>query len=336
MIKIQDIIERHVNLNYANRGGWHYVQCPVCNDYKVRAGFKFDNDGESVVYHCFNESTCGGAYNPPDTAGFMSSNMIKVLEKFGIPKNEYQELIFQNTILRTQFSTETKQVERITPDYIEMPQEFENIRTSSSIIAELACEYIKERGIPLDRYEFFVLPYESDEKHLCKWNCRLILPAYRNNKLIYFQGRNMLDDNRKRYESCTVPAEKVFYNFDELFKNTATPLLIFEGLFDGLSISTDNFISIMSSNLTIGQQTLLKNSRRDKIIVPDQKGNGWELAKQGIELGFGVSFPNLQGFKDINEACGKLGRVNVLYEILTNIKYGYEAEMFMNMKKVGL
>ena len=156
MLRIQDIIEQHVRLGHVNRGGWNTVTCPVCNDYKPRAGFRFGDEGESVTYHCFNEDTCGGAYNPFETAGFMSSSMIKVLNAFNVPKQTYQELIFQNTT-RHLDSNKVIQKEKITPDYIKFPEEFQNVNNVDTLLGELAREYLNSRGISYNKYPFYVL-----------------------------------------------------------------------------------------------------------------------------------------------------------------------------------
>ena len=60
--------------------GWYEVKCAVCNDYKHRGAFKFDENGV-VAYHCFN---CGhrALFKPGQTS--FSARMTQTLRAFGI------------------------------------------------------------------------------------------------------------------------------------------------------------------------------------------------------------------------------------------------------------
>lgn len=330
-MNIEELIRQSVNLSYSNSKGWLSVKCPICDDYKTRAAFKFDHNGESCVYHCFNNTSCGGAYNPYETEGVMSHNFRKVLKEFGVSKLDYEQLVFDNTLNTKQQIKQELLFEF--PTFKEMPVFFHKLADHLSTDFGAVCEqYLIDRKINALDYDFYFTTVTNQRD----WNYRLIIPAFRKNKVIYYQGRDILDIHTLKYKSLNAPLSDVLFNFDELSKQTNIPLLVFEGFFDGLCLSQENFVSIMSSNMTREQVYFLSTSKRKKIIVPDLQGNGFELIKQGIKHNFAISFPNLKGFKDINDAVIAKGKLYVLEQILTNVFEGYEADLRLEMYQNGL
>ena len=49
-MNIEQLIRNNVNVSNTN-GVWLNVKCPVCNDYKIRAGFTFTNNTAIVTGH---------------------------------------------------------------------------------------------------------------------------------------------------------------------------------------------------------------------------------------------------------------------------------------------
>lgn len=342
MNNLESLIRSYASIsNHPSSNGWFYTTCPVCRDHKPRAGFKFIGD-DQVVYHCFNEKTCGGGYNPSETAGFMSRNMRHVLDCFGVPKSEYQQVIFDNV---KRFGDapivtgeETSKEERdYGPVPLQLPDHFVPLKEFKGELSELAKLYLEERKIDWTSYPFYLSTGKSTTDLKAKeWVCRLIIPAYKNNKVIYYQGRDLLEDKtRKKYLSCSSPYEKVFYFHDELYNRTSLPLFVVEGFFDALLLR-GNAVSCMSSNLTEYQIKYLNLCSRDKVIIPDLTGNGVELAEQALEQGWSISIPYFKNCKDINDAVKKYGRLYVIDEIMRNIKNDFEAELSLNMLKNGV
>lgn len=329
-MNIEELIKQHVSFRNSSSDGWHHIKCPVCNDYKVRAGFRFDNNGETCVYHCFNNLSCGGAYDPNETNGNMSKNFIKVLNAFNIPEREYKELILEKFLHCNKHETKIANDIKF-PSTIPQPKYWKRI-TEPSRFGQLCIDYLTDRHIDYTKHDFYYTEI-TDQKD---WNYRLIIPAYYRNNLIHYQGRDILDFHSLHYKSVHGTLSNILYNFDEVYRRTKEPLLVFEGFFDGLSIYDKNFVSICSSNLTKQQLHFLKQSPRQKIIVPDFEGNGVELLQQGIDNGFGVCFPKFKDCKDVNDAVIKYGRLFVLHQILTNVKSGYEAQLYFNMQKYGI
>lgn len=331
MKNIEEIIRSHVNLSYSNSKGWLSVKCPICNDYKIRAAFKFDNGGDSCTYHCFNNHSCGGGYNPAETAGVMSNNFRKVLQGFNIPKDEYDELVFHNTLnVKEQFK---QKLLFEYPSVKKLPLFCHNLKDNIETEFGSICEqYLIDRCIDPTAYNYYFTTLTPSKD----WNYRLIIPAYYKNKLIYYSGRDVLDMHQLKYKHMSAPLSDILFNFDELFVHTNKPLFIFEGFFDGMSLCSKNFVSIQSSNLTREQLYFLSLSKRPKIIVPDMQNNGQELIQQGIYNNFSISFPTLKNCSDINEAVIKYGKLFVLKNIFDNVVSGDDAKLRLNMLKFGI
>lgn len=333
MMNIEQLIRSNVTFTTSNQT-WHNVKCPVCNDYKVRAAFRFDNNGESCTYHCFNHSSCGGAYSPHETAGFMSANFKNVLHHFGISEIEIKELIFQNHLLygnNTSTKKENKDSVPVKPNNLILPSYFNKLDTIDNDFSDECVVYLSNRCIDYKKFNFYYTTITPHEK----WDYRLIIPAFYKNELVHYQGRDILDIHEKRYYKVNAPIENVLYNMNELFRPTKETLLVFEGVFDGLCLS-NNFVAITSSNLSKGQIKWLKNTKRRVVIVPDLDSSGTELIRQGIENGFEISFPKLPKDTDINDCVKNFGRLFVLKEIFSNIYKEDEARIRLELLKMDL
>lgn len=332
-MNIEQLVKSYVNFNSSNHT-WHNVVCPICNDYKVRAAFRFDNNGESCTYHCFNHSSCGGAYNPQETAGFMSANFKNVLHHFGISEIEIKELIFRNNLQynskNTSHSTTKKDIP-IKPTSLLLPSYFNKLDIVRDAFSEECVVYLKDRCIDYKKFDF----YYTTKTPIDVWDYRLIIPAFYKDQLVHYQGRDILDIHEKRYYKINTPIENVLYNMNELFRNTTETLLVFEGVFDGLCLS-NNFVAITSSNFSLGQIKWLKNTKRRIVIVPDIDISGLELIKQAIDNGFEISFPKLPINTDINECVKKFGQLFVLKEIFSNIYKEDEARIRLELLKMDL
>lgn len=335
MKTIQELVESKVQFNNTNRGGWRLVTCPVCNDYKPRAGFKFDNGGENVVYHCFNNSTCGGAYCPSETNGFMSKQMKHVLSCFGFSDMDVKEFTFEYIKEYNNQSSQQKVTKKdFLPSEIDLLSFFEPLDIMSDDLQHLiAFDYLEKRGIDPLSYPFMVCNTKSKDPKLGLWKDRLIIPAYFKNKPIWYQGRDMTDTKTKKYLNCYSPGGKVLYNYDCLYDKNYDTIFIFEGFFDAISVFPFCSVSCQSSNLTEDQINALNSSNKRKIIVPDMNKTGMELASQGLEQNWEISFPKLRGNVDVNRFSMEYGKITATTEILSNIKHGDDARIYIQMIK---
>ena len=327
-ISLEKIIKQYIQLQSPNPKGWQAVRCQVCNDHTrkgLRGAFLFDNN--IVVYKCWN---CGhlAKYDPLEHE-HMSKNMIRVLDDFGVPSDEWQQVILSSPAYRDggkKSETKKSEVTNIEPKEIKMPDFFYPLSSVpvDDELGKAAREYLTvERGIDPEAYPF-MLAHKAINPKLHKWLGRLIMPIYKNNRLIYYIGRALYDATKK-YETPATPKEKVIYGFDKLFEHTEAPLIIVEGWFDAFSIDG---IATLGNVITPYQAQWLNRSRREKIYIPDTAGDGRRAAEQALDFGWSISTPDIgSNCKDMNDAVVKYGKMYVMQSIIKyKTKDKFEAE----------
>jgi hypothetical protein len=323
-ISLEEVIRSYIHLGRPNPGGWHPVLCKVCHDHGKRgerAAFKFD--GETVGYHCFN---CGHStvYNP-DEHRSIPHKMLKVFQAFGIPDTAWQPVVFQNLArIRPQNSNnQPQQYVSIEPSRIELPSYFIQLGVGTSMsneVAEYAKEYLKDdRGIDWQSYPFYIA---KDVPQAKRWFGRLVIPIYKDNKLIYYQGRDLSGLAQRKYLSPVVDRERVLYGYENLHTNIDEPLYVVESFFDAFLL---NGVAVFGNKLYEPQIKWLNQSRRQKVIIPDRYGDGHLLAKQAIDLGWAVATPDAPGCKDITDVVKKYGMLYTLKTIHDNTHEGFAA-----------
>jgi hypothetical protein len=333
---LQFIVRQYVPLpSNPSAKGWYSLKCRVCNDYKKRGGFKFEPG--AVVYNCFN---C--AYDAkfiPSEHNSVPDKMQVVFDAFGIPKDEFASLIFKGFVKRT--STDKKDEEDEKPSIplkynnLTLPKFFRPLVTDGTgdVYDELACEYLlTERVIDPTSYPFMVADKAKCVRdEYAKWKGRLIIPYYRNNNLIFYQGRDILNSERERYMSPPDSRDTVLFGYDQIYSYSEKPLYIQEGFFDAHLLGDS--VATFSNKMTEQQIEILNRSQRKKVVIPDRQGMGYVLAMQGLENGWSVSIPDVgESCKDINDAIKKYGRLYVLRSLVENTVSGFAAETLIKLQ----
>jgi hypothetical protein len=309
------------------------VLCPICNDrgHKgKRAAFKFD--GDITAYNCFNCGPESAAVYDPDgksTTGepltSISRKMEAVLGAFGIPSDQYNMVLLNNLqrISPTTAPNHRPHIRSLEPPTIDLPKWFYPLSGAPDTDkwAHIARYYLDERGINPDSYPF-MLSHKTTTKSLHKWHKRLIIPIYKDRKLIYYQGRALVH-GLKKYENPAIDRSKVLYGYDEINKRSDAPVYVTEGWFDGYSIGG---VAILGNNMNSDQIEILNRSRRRKVFIPDRFGNGRAVALIALTNGWDVSTPDIGDCKDMNEAVNKYGKMYVIKTLTENTINGFEAE----------
>lgn len=330
---LEDVIRYHIQLpSNCKSNGFFQVLCKVCNDHGgkgKRAGFIFDSNGV-VGYNCFN---CGikTKYDPSDNST-ISAKMKSVLASFGIEENEYKfihlENIKNNNSLKIKKTNKNNNLE---PQIITLPDHFYKLNNNSNDIwSQIALEFLNLRKINFKDYPFYL----STNK---EWLGRLIIPIYKDNNLIFYQGRKMDECiEGQKYKSPIISKTCVFFNYAEIFKNTNLPLFITEGFFDALCV---NGVAIFGNSLTKQQIEILNKSKRKKVYIPDKYGSGDIGAEQALENNWSLGLPEIGQCKDINEAIVKYGKIYTIKSLMDNIYEGISAKaklgFFTYDKKTG-
>jgi hypothetical protein len=317
---MQELITRYINVSNPSATGWYSVKCQCCNDYKVRGGFNIRDD--SVVYHCFNCNTTASYFNN----GVVSDSMREVLQAFNVPLDEIQRISLKN-LGKSSKVIEKKIIDTNPVFEITLPKTFYKIiLDGSDPWSNVAIDYLEhDRGIT--DYKMFYLSQGNTTEVEKKWYGRLIIPFYRDNKLIFYQGRS-LNESTRRYINSTVSNDAVIlYNYKELTRNVDDPLFITEGFFDAYHL---NGVAINGNELSPKKITVINQSRRRKIYIPDRYGNGKQAAFNAIEAGWDIAIPDIGDCKDINQAVVRFGLLYVYKSLMCNIKSGFNAKVAVN------
>jgi hypothetical protein len=322
-ITLEQVIRQHIQLDSANQNGWNNVLCKICDDkgHKgKRAGFRFE--GEIVGYNCFN---CGHAalFDPQEQTS-LSRKMVTVLESFGLKKEDWQQAIFFGISNTNDVSVKEKKRQIYEPKAITLPDYFTPVVEHGDDFDNYAIEYLRdERKVDWTKYPFY-LGRKTANPSSDRWYGRLIIPFFKDNKLVFFQGRDLSDTRLKKYLNADVPKENILYGYEDIFKKTTEPLYIVEGWFDAWHL---NGVAVLGNRMTPHQLYWIAQSNRQKVVIPDRFGDGHLLAEQAIELGWSVSTPDIGDCKDPNEAIMKYGKLYTLMTIRTHTYDNFEAAL---------
>ncbi len=323
METLEEVIRQFIALPPATAKGWYYVLCKVCNDHGrkgKRAGFRFD--GEKTGYNCFN---CGHAATyDPDKHDRISKNMKIVLDAFQIPDTEWQMVSLKNMERQGKTSDAPRPVS-IEPRELTFPKSFYPLAEAAEddAWAEIARYHLEDkRCIDPNSYRF-MLSGPSQDSQVVKWRGRLIIPIYKGEKLIYWQGRDLTDRALQKYLSPPDERDRVLHGYDEIFRETENPLYILEGWFDAFVIGG---VAILGNKILEPQIKWLNRSHRKKVYIPDRLGDGHKAALQALSLGWHISTPNIGDCKDISAGVKKYGKLYVMKSIVEHTAIGFAAE----------
>lgn len=330
MTTLEEVIRNNINLpSRPNGRGFFSVLCKVCNDHArkgKRAGFKFE--GETVGYNCFNCNHTAG-YDPQKHRASMPKPMVQVLDAFGISSAEWEQVTFDAFMADLPSGTKQKidhEVITINPKELEFPSTFYKLTDDiNDEWAQYAIEYLRDtRKFDWTSYPFY-LSERTSHPILKKWYGRLIIPVYKDGKLIFWQGRDLTGTMIKKYLSVDEPKDNVLYGFDRLFEYTDEPLYVMEGFFDAHML---HGVATFGNKLTAPQIKWLNRSSRPKVFIPDKFGDGHVAAFQAIAEGWSVSLPDWgSDIKDVNDSHKKYGELFTKLAIKRGTCSGFDAEM---------
>jgi|LakMenEpi03Aug12_release.lakeMendotaPanAssembly.Ray.scaffolds.fasta_scaffold05161_17 hypothetical protein len=321
--KLTNLIHTHIPLTgKTSATGFQQIRCACCSDHSPRGGWKIEPS--EIVYHCFN---CGIASGWKLGDEKIRKDFEQILKAFGVPVHELNEIksqLFFNQPPRQEDKTITLEtlhkVNLYTPE-VSLPEG--SVRLDESHINE--CQFLLNKyRLTCHDYPFFVSTTLPN---------RVIIPFYKQSKVIYWQARTILSDERLRYRNCEVKKEAVIFNNDELFRYSEKPLFICEGVFDAIHV---NGISLLGSKLTESKIELLRKSRRELVFVIDKDANGQSLAFHVLKEKLGsitfVTNPSTTKSKaDISSRIVETGKIWTMYELLQNRIYDEKkAKLYIN------
>jgi hypothetical protein len=309
-----------INLNVRFEGrskGWQHCKCKVCNDYKVRASFTFED--AKIKYNCFN---CGFNASYTKNKTFISKEFRELLNANNISDSDIDLALGKNFFNKDQIVLAKKKAEaKINP--IELPVNSYPVTevNPDDMWTVVADEYLQSRGLSLGDHAWYLSTQ-------LEYRDRLIVPYFKDGNIIYWQARSFDDTAKKRYINPNVPIEPIIFGYDELEKSTTQPLFIMEGVFDAISI---NGIATLGSKLYKQRIDAFTKSRRRKVFVIDKKdkqNNGYKLGLDALKYGWEISFVSGET-DDVNHSVTKYGKLWTIRNLIENTKSGFEAQVYL-------
>lgn len=304
---LADLIQSKLVLGPANARGFHDLRCEVCHDHSPRAAFKFD--GGFTGFSCWN---CGAKSKYEEGSGKLSKNFREILEAFGITRNDLTEIrsaMFSQAKREEQDVTleGLKKVKLFTPE-VALPDHSYPIGVDHHIDLQLPlAEYLERRKVdPLAVRAHF----STDRRFIG----RVIIPFYRDGKVIYWQARHIEDDIKPRYLNSPAARDAVMYGYDQLFVWQDTPIFVTEGVFDAIVL---NGVCTLGASLNEAKIEVLKRCRRRIIFVIDRDKTGSEFGKTALDKGWEISFVDAR-VKDASKSVEVFGLPYTIYTLLGN------------------
>ena len=304
------LISRHFPLGKQSSKGFYLLKCPVCQDSKVRAGFKFDGSG--FGYNCFR-GKCGHRFRW--LGGMPNENLTRKMDQLfsavGLREEDWMHLCFEDSGNPEEMVRVLAELKRELPEAF-LPKgstlltdcDTENPRT------KMAIEFLLHRGIdPLCHPFYLTHDHPVRAKGELDFRERIIIPFLQKGRTIFYQGRwyhpTIKCKGPKYLNSPNLDRDQVFFNLDEIHRQVDTPLVVAEGVFDALML---NGISALSNVLTEEQIRILHQSPRRLIFVPDHDFAGQKMVDQAIQEDWDVSFPDWGSCDDLGDAVAKYGK----------------------------
>ena len=325
MSNLETLIKSYVVLGPRSAKGFEVIKCAICNDYQERGGFKFEND--NVIYSCFN---CGHkAVYDSEKRHKISKKFKETLIAFGVPEDEITK-----TVSLQFFLEKIEHKKEITPTGMEFPSKeiplprgSHLVSSGQSVWCEIAEIYLASRSLKSSDFQWYVTEETS-------YQGRILIPYFFRNKIIYWQGRSMDDEEiSPRYKNPSVEKNNIFFNMDELYRYTDEPLFVTEGPLDALSIGK-NAIAILGSSLSEFKiQELLKVADKRKVIfVIDKNLNGKKLGNEILNMEpkmYVATFPD--NVDDANDALQKYGKLWLISHLMTNSASGFAGKLMLEL-----
>jgi hypothetical protein len=300
--------------------------CPICGDYKPRGGFLFSEN--QIGSSCFNCTEANSVYE--EFSGKLPFKFRRILNGLGFDDSDIDAVIgshfFNKSAEASEITLESLQKINTVAPPTKLPDGTFQIGHDGFVEQQVPLvEYLIERKIDLDRYKFF---FSVEDR----FKNRVIIPYYRQGKLIYWQARDITGKAKDRYLNAPVSRDAVMFNIDLLNHLSSLPIFVTEGVFDAIPV---NGICILSSKLSDAKRQLLSTTRRRLIFVIDKDANGFKLGTEALERGWDITFAPV-GTDDINHSIQRFGISWTVHQLMMHIpKNNSSAQLALNLNCRG-
>ena len=282
--------------------GWLSANAVCCHDTRSRGGVIL-GEGGGIAYSCFN---CGfkASWQP---GKHINENMKRFMSLINIDDTLISKMSLE--ALRIDEEGGGTLLKQIIPTFhqVSLPLDAQPITTLLDRVPDKlipVLEYISKRGLYLEDYPFYWSP-------MIGFSNRLIIPFFKNHRLVGYTARTIKEGVEPRYISEQQPG--YVFNLDRQHYERKF-VIVCEGPFDAISIDA---CAILGAEIKDSQKWLLQQLAKEVILVPDHDHKGPKTVEQAIEYGWSVSMPDWPpDTKDVNDAVRKIGRLATLWLIL--------------------
>ena len=250
--------------------------------------------GNTLSYSCFNCSyKCSYTIGRPLYPKFI--NLLRWMDVDEKIINQLKLEALRESSQTTSFPTHSNQPKNIKA--IELPKNCTILEDDKTNQAHV--DFLKTRGFTPEDFSFLV---SSD----LVYRSRIILPFIMHDTIIGYSARSIISSEKIRYIMKTTTN---FIFGMEWVKPEHNIVFVMEGLFDAMSIGG---LAVMHNEISDAQIEMLCDLQKKIIIVPDLDKTGLLPTKNGLiqialDNGWGVSFPEWEKIKDVNDAYVKYG-----------------------------
>ena len=266
-----------------DRGKYFKLICPVCGR---REAFIYKGDDLIV---CSRKNKCGATQN--------LWSYIK--EEHNLKDNEVLLFAYRK-IGKVPSITETIPINQ----KLEIPKGLYFFSNSKGFIRDRAYNYLKKRRIPDKIISDLGYIYEPNSK----FNNRIFIPFYEEEKLVYFIARDFTEKHPLKYLTPKgIDNNNFVYNIDKI----KDEVFIFEGVFDSIMLHPQIGTAMLTNTLGVEQAKKILDKAPSRVIfVPDNDKAGERTLNRNIKLFMKYKPPslnieiyifNVKGVKDFGE-----------------------------------
>jgi len=248
------------NIGYKTSGknvskGEYSICCPFCGEAKFHCGI----NPSKGLFHCWK---CGE-----------KGNLVKIVAKIkNVSFIESKEIIRPTSELRQVLEERSKIIEEpivIQNKDFKLPLHTYRFRKDKTDLwQETAFLFLRQKyGLTWNDVE------QADLRYCVygKWKNSIIIPVYKDKKLINFLGRCWDKNSKVRYNICpnekaVLNIHKTLYNIDSI-KIGQDLLVLVEGVFDCLKVGLNIAVASFGTEVSQEQRNLLIGLKPKKLII---------------------------------------------------------------------
>jgi DNA primase len=263
--KIEEFIYQHCDQVAPKTGGW-IMRCPICGDSRTKPNVKrfhldYFSKANEYTYFCYRCGESGDVYNLYSyLVGVKYEEAKKELKENKYSPQKVMSRLDKKDIIIKKEKEELQELDLSPYGLISVNDHTDSIRGKR--YQQKLKDFLKTRKIDIDCQVATKGRFEG----------RIIIPLYVENKLVYFQGRRVTSTMEPKYLNPSIDKSLLIPNIEHL--NPSEDVIITEGILDMYSIQkqstcclgsyiSDDFIHIILDKIDANIIVALDNYKMD-------------------------------------------------------------------------